>query len=217
MKVGSALQTRWDHLAEGLIKELKSRNFDAVYVKTGEEAKEYVLSQIPAGAFVASGGSATIDEIGLSDALLGRDDVKFTPRRFGDTPEEHQEFARQALLSDVYLSSVNAMAENGVFVNVDGSGNRVAAIAFGPKKVYLLVGMNKVVRSEEDALHRARYYAAPVNKTRLAAGGATPCTVTGKCADCKSPDSICSYIVTTRLCRPTARITVVLIGEELGF
>ncbi|MBQ5951846.1 MAG: lactate utilization protein [Lachnospiraceae bacterium] len=207
---------RSDRLGQQMVKALEARHFEAMYVKTGAEAKDFILSQVPSGAFVASGGSFTIDQIGLSDALMAREDVTYTPRRLGDTPEEHNEFARRALLSDIYLASVNAITEDGVFVNVDGTGNRIGAISFGPKKVYLIVGMNKVVRTEQDAYDRARYYAAPINRSRFDYGP-TPCTMTGKCGDCKSPDCICSYIVTTRLCRPIGRICVILVGESLGF
>ena len=118
-------------------------------------------------------------------------------------------------MCDTYLTGANAISEDGEIVNVDGNGNRVAAMTFGPKSVIVACGMNKVVKTAEDATSRARNTAAPVNAQRFDIR--TPCKTTGSCADCKSTDSICSYIVRTRLCKPAGRIKVVLVGEALGF
>jgi L-lactate utilization protein LutB len=132
------------------------------------------------------------------------------------SPQERTELMRKALLCDTFLASSNAVSEDGQLVNIDGFGNRVAAMCYGPKQVIVLAGMNKVAKTLVDAQVRARTIAAPCNIQRLAEAK-TPCSETGACADCRSPESICSYIVTTRLCRPAGRIKVILIGKDLGF
>ena len=120
-----------------------------------------------------------------------------------------------ALSADYFLTSANGVSEDGQLVNVDGNGNRVAAIVFGPKYVIVVAGMNKVVRTAEDAMVRARTVAAPLNQQRFLKN--TPCTLTGVCGDCKSPECICNQLLTTRNCRPAGRIKVILVGEELGY
>ena len=207
-------EMRNDLLGPLVVKALESRHYEAWYVKDREEARKKALELIPEGASVAYGGSKTAVEVGLIDALREGNYQLYDSQKAGDH-QEKMEIWRQSLLTDYYISSCNGMSEDGIFVNIDGNGNRVAAIAFGPKYVILLVGINKIVKTAEDAMNRARYYAAPINKQRFP--GETPCGVTGKCADCKSPVSVCSYLVTTRICRPAGRIKVILIGEELGF
>jgi L-lactate utilization protein LutB len=144
--------------------------------------------------------------------LIDRDAVKTVDERF--------DVMRRSLLSDVYITSVNAFSEDGQLVNVDGIGNRVAAMTFGPKNVIVIAGMNKVCRTAEDAVIRARTYAAPLNTQRISAQGTplqTPCVKTGSCADCKSDGCICSYIVTTRMSKVAGRIKVILVGQPLGY
>jgi L-lactate utilization protein LutB len=131
------------------------------------------------------------------------------------SPEERVEFMRQALLCDTYLTGTNAVTEDGQLVNVDGNGNRVAAMTFGPKQVIVVAGMNKIAKTLEDAAVRARTVAAPANMQRFPALK-TPCNETGACGDCVNQDSICTYIVRTRLCKPKGRIKVILIGKDLG-
>lgn len=211
------VKTRWNKMGQRLVKELEARHFEAFYAETKEEARKIALSYVKEGDLTGFGGSMSTAELGLPDGCreLGAEVIT---RGMGATPEEKDELARRAILADVYFAGVNAMAENGVFVNVDGTGNRVASIIYGPKKVVLIVGMNKVVRTEQDAWDRARFVAGPTNKQRFdKPGQETPCLVTGECGDCKSAGCICSYIVTTRNCRPARRITVILVGEELGF
>jgi len=130
--------------------------------------------------------------------------------------EERVALMRKALLCDVYLTSVNAISEDGVLVNVDSVGNRTAAIAFGPRRVIMIAGMNKVCKTVEDAEIRARTYAAPVNAVRLSLKK-TPCTLIGACGNCATDECICSVIVKTRICRAAGRITVILVGESLGY
>lgn len=159
------------------------------------------------------GGATSVKECGLYDAISNgeyefydRDKVK--PRRKrGDCTESIQ--------LGLFLGSVNAMSEDGVFINIDGNANRVAAYAYGPKHVLLIVGMNKVVKSEEDALHRARNEAAPINAQRF--GIDTPCSKNGSCFDCKSPQCICCQILTTRFSRVKGRFQIILVDENLGF
>ena len=202
-------------LAPKLIKALESRKFRAYYCADAAEAVEKALSLIPSGSTVSWGGSVTLKETGLIDrvyqggyTIIDRDQAKNTEERF--------DLMRKALLCDVYLTSVNAISEDGILVNVDNVGNRTAAITFGPKNVIAVVGMNKVCKTADDAEIRARTYAAPVNAARLALEK-TPCAVTGSCANCKSDECICSTIVKTRMCKIAGRVTVILVGEPLGY
>ena len=194
-------------------KALQSRFFEAYYCKTAEEAKEQALKLLPEGSSVSWGGSLTIREIGLVDAV-NAGNYTVIDRDTANSPEERNELMRQGLLCDTFLTSVNAISEEGEFVNIDGLGNRVAAITFGPNSVIAVVGMNKVCKTLEDAHIRARNYASPLNALRF--GLNTPCSTTGTCANCKGSDSICSIIVTTRLCKIPNRIKVILVGEPLG-
>jgi L-lactate utilization protein LutB len=140
--------------------------------------------------------------------LINRDAAK--------TPEEKADLQRQALLCDTFLSGTNALTEDGVLVNIDGNGNRVAAMCYGPRQVIIVTGINKVVKSLDDAVARARNLAAPLNAARFPSLK-TPCAANGACGNCRGADSICSQILVTRLCKPTGRIKVILIGEPLGF
>ena len=192
---------------------MKKRGFDAYYVSTAEEARAKALELIPEGSTVSWGGSVTIDQIGLKQAVIeggyeviNRDEAK--------TPEERTEFMRKGLTCDVFLMSANAVSEDGQMVNIDGNGNRVAALCFGPKEVIVIAGMNKVAGSLEEAYVRARRFAAPVNAQRF--DFETPCSKTGMCADCLSPQCICSQMVVTRR-TSSGRIKVILVGDDLGF
>jgi L-lactate utilization protein LutB len=206
---------RYELLAAQVVKNLESRHFEAYYCKNREEAAAKALSLIPAGSLVSWGGSLTIQEIALIDKVYAAG-FKVIDRDKAKSPEEKFELGRQALLSDCFLASANAIAEEGILVNVDGLGNRVAATIYGPKSVILVAGMNKIRPTLEDARSRARCYAAPVNARRVGVKN-TPCALTGSCGNCKSAESICSFIAETRLCRPAKRIKVILVGESLGF
>ena len=207
------IQMRNDKLGAKVVSNLKKRFFDAYYVRTRDEALELALRLIPEGDSVSWGGSMSAVEIGLTEALhagnyrvIDRDPL---------TGEARDEAMRQALLCDSYVCSTNAVSEDGCLVNIDRVGNRVAAMCFGPRNVVLIVGINKVAPTVEDAVVRARNYAAPVNAQRFP--GRTGCNVTGACENCLTEDCVCSYIVTTRICRPAGKIKVILVGEELGF
>ena len=197
-----------------VVKNLQGRGFDACYCKSGEEAREKALEWIKEGSSVAWGGSMTIRDIGLTEAV-NKGNYQAIDRDKAGTPEEKQKAAMDALSADYFLTSANGVSEDGQLVNVDGNGNRVAAIVFGPKYVIVVAGMNKVVRTAEDAMVRARTVAAPLNQQRFLKN--TPCTLTGVCGDCKSPECICNQLLTTRNCRPAGRIKVILVGEELGY
>ncbi len=205
---------RNEALGQRVVKALESRNMEAYYADTKEEALKKALELIPKGSTINMGGSASVREIGLTDAISS-DEYVFYDRDQAKTPEERNEIALKAFTCDWFLGSVNAISEDGVMVNIDGNANRVAAYAFGPKNVLLIVGMNKVVKTEEDAMHRARNEAAPINNQRF--GGNNPCVKNGSCFDCKSTDCICCQIMITRFSRIPKRFKVILVGEELGF
>ena len=173
-----------------------------------------MLELMEEGSSVTMGGSMSVRESGLLDAI-NAGNYEFYDRDQAATPEERQEIALKAFTCDWYLGSVNAMSENGVFVNIDGNANRVAAYAFGPKNVLLIVGMNKVVKSEEDAVQRARNEAAPINSQRF--GLETPCVKNGSCFDCKSSDCICCQVLVTRFSRIPKRFKIILVDDVLGF
>ena len=205
---------RNEKLGARVVAALESRNMEAYYVETKEEAVKKALELIPKGSSINMGGAASVKECGLYDAI-SNGEYEFYDRDKVKTPEEKEEIARKAFSSDYFLGSVNAMSEDGVFINIDGNANRVAAYAYGPKHVLLIVGMNKVVKSEEDALHRARNEAAPINAQRF--GIDTPCSKNGSCFDCKSSDCICCQVLVTRFSRIPKRFKIILVDDVLGF
>ncbi len=207
------MQLYYEKRAQTLVKNLKARHFDAVYCPTREDALREALRRIPAGATVGWGGAMSAAQIGLLDAVRQGDYVAID-RDTAPTKADFDTNTRKAISADVFISGANALALTGEMVNIDGLGNRVAAIIYGAKEVLVVAGMNKVCDTLEDALRRARTVAAPMNEQRFLKD--TPCSVTGICADCKSEDCICNHIVITRHCRPTGRIKFILVGEELG-
>ena len=202
---------RNDLLSTKIIEGLKSRNMSGYYAKTKEEALELALKLIPKGSSVTMGGAMSAHEIGLVDALQ-TPDYNFIDR---DKTEDKRAAMLAAYDADVFLSSANAMTDDGILINIDGNANRVSAIAQGPKKVIFIVGMNKVCPDVDSAMKRARNVAAPINAQRF--GLATPCAKTGKCMDCKSPDTICCQFLMTRYSRHEGRIHVILVDDNLGF
>lgn len=197
-----------------LVKNLRSRNFAAWYCASREEALEKALELIPEGASVGWGGALSAEQIGLIDAVR-KGPYKAIDRDTAKNPEERNAIMKQALLADVFLVGANALSMDGQMVSIDGNGNRLGAIVYGPDSVIVIAGMNKVVATVEDAVRRARTIAAPMNKQRFPI--ATPCEVTGSCADCKGDNCICNQILITRNSKPAQRIKVILVGEELGF
>ena len=200
---------------KSLISHLKRRNIEAYYCPTAKEAVSKVSSLINDGDTVTWGGSATVRDIGLPEFLKSRGTLNILDRDSVPTPEEKQQMYLQAFSADVYLTSANAISEDGVIVNIDGNGNRVAAITWGPKKVIFIIGINKVSPTIESALERARNIAAPVNAKRFDIK--TPCKTDGKCHNCNSADCICSYVHFLRNSRNQGRHVVVLVGENLGY
>ena len=182
-------------MQESIIKSLGQRNIEAYFADTKEEALKIALDIIPKGANVGNVGVESAKEIGLIDALK-EGDYAYIDRNGAKDADEKKAKEHEILADcDYFISSVNGMSENGVLVNIDGIGNRVAATIYGPDHVLFIVGMNKVVHSEQDAYDRAKYYAAPVNAQRF--GLSTPCGITGKCADCIMEQCICAQIVIT--------------------
>ena len=197
-------------LAQKVIKGLNSRNMTGHWAADKDEALRIALSLIPEGASVTMGGATSAIEIGLVDAVKNGS-YEFLDRAVGDP--------REALLrgygADVFLSGANAITEDGVLVNIDGNANRVSYICNGPRKVIMIVGMNKVCPDVDSAVKRARSVAAVTNAQRFPVD--TPCARTGACMDCKSPDTICCQFLITRFSRHADRIHVILCNDALGF
>ena len=202
---------RNDKLAEKIIAGLASRNMSGYYVHSKEEALNKALALIPEGSSVTKGGSMSVLEIGL-DKALREGNYSYCDRDAAADKRAAELFAYSA---DVYLGSTNAITEDGVLINIDGNSNRVSAYAYGPKKLILIVGMNKVVADVDAAMKRARNEAATINVQRF--GLNTPCSKTGACIDCKSPDTICCQFLITRFSRHKDRIHVILVNDNLGF
>ncbi len=200
-------------LAQRVIKGLEARNMTGYYAATKEEALQKALELIPEGTSISWGGSMSIAEIGLKQAVLDGNYEVFN--RDTAAPEERKAVERAAFGADWFLASANAVTEDGILVNIDGNSNRVACLAYGPEHVLFVVGMNKIARDLDAALSRARSEAAPVNAARFQ--GKTPCCATGACADCLSPDTICCQFLVTRYERHAGRYHIILVNDDLGF
>ncbi len=198
-------------LAQKVIQGLKSRNMTGYYAATKEEACKLALELIEEGSSVTMGGAMSAHEIGLVDKLK-EGNYNFIDR---DAYEDKRAAMLMAYDADFFISSANAITEDGVMINIDGNANRVSAIAQGPKKVIFIVGMNKVCDDVDGAMKRARNVAAPINAQRF--GLSTPCAKTGSCFNCKSPDTICCQFLITRFSRHEGRIHVILVNDNLGF
>ena len=198
-------------LAQKVIQGLKSRNMTGYYAATKEEACKLALELIEEGSSVTMGGAMSAHEIGLVDKLK-EGNYNFIDR---DAYEDKRAAMLMAYDADFFISSANAITEDGVMINIDGNANRVSAIAQGPKKVIFIVGMNKVCDDVDGAMKRARNVAAPINAQRF--GLSTPCAKTGSCFNCKSPYTICCQFLITRFSRHEGRIHVILVNDNLGF
>lgn len=198
-------------LAQKVIKGLESRNMNGYYAATKEEALKTALSLIPEGSSIAMGGAMSAHEIGLVDTVRAGN-YNFIDR---DAAQDKRTAMLAAYDADWFLSSANAITDDGILVNIDGNANRVSAICQGPKQILFIIGMNKVCADLDSALKRARNIAAPTNVQRF--GLNTPCAKTGKCLDCKSPDTICCQFLITRFSRHAGRIHVILVNDSLGF
>lgn len=205
---------QYDKAGAKVAEALNKRYFEAYYCSDRAAALEKILELIPQDHVVSWGGAATVDELGVKEALRQRGQAVID-RDTAKDAQERQQMLKQALTCDTFLMGSNAISADGQLVNIDGTGNRVAALCFGPTQVVVVAGMNKVAGDLDGAMRRAREVAAPMNAQRFPLK--TPCVASGLCGDCKGPDSICAQIVTTRLCKPAGRIKVVLVGEDLGF
>lgn len=207
-------EQRNELLAKTIIKNLQRRHIEGFYCPSGEEAVKKVSELIADGSTVTWGGTMTVRDLGIPEHLKSRGTLEVIDRDLAETLEERQAMYLRAFSADVYLSSANAISEDGVIVNIDGAGNRVAAITWGPKKVIFVIGLNKVTQTVEAALSRARGTASPINSARFDIK--TPCKADGVCHNCNSTECICNYVHFLRN-SPKGRHTVILVGENLGY
>lgn len=208
-------QTFYQTQAETMIQNLKKRRMEGYYCPTKEDAVKTAMSLTAAGTTVSFGGSVTLSETGILDALKSRADLRLIDRGMAKTPQEIKQAYRDSFSADTYFMSTNAITLDGHLVNVDGNGNRVAALIYGPDQVIIVTGMNKVTSTVEDAIQRVRNLASPPNCVRL--NKQTPCAATGKCGHCLGDDCICSQTVITRRSGIVGRIKVLFVGETLGY
>jgi hypothetical protein len=199
---------------ERTIYALKKNRFEALYVPDSKTALEEVMKRIPDRASVGIGGSLTLGQVGLLDALKNRKVSLIWPFVQAKTQEELHELIQESFSADVFLSGTNAVTEDGKLFNVDASGNRVGAMFIGPKKAIVVCGVNKIVKDLEAAEKRVREWVAPQNAKRL--NRKTPCVETGVCGDCSSPDRICNIYVTLAKKPARTEVVVILVGENLG-
>lgn len=199
---------------DGIIANLKKRNMEGYFYEDSASCVRAILDLIPDGSSISWGGSASVQESGMMDALKNGS-YELIDRSLAKTPEEQREIYGRTVMSDYYFMSTNAITYEGDLVNIDGNGNRVACLIHGPRHVIIIAGMNKVATTLEGAFERARTMACPPNAVRL--DKKTPCAATGKCGNCLSPDCFCNQIVVTRRSGHTGRIKVFLVAEDLGF
>jgi hypothetical protein len=201
-------------LANTIIENMKKKNLEGYYCATTKEAVEKALSLMPEGSSITWGGSVSIMESGLLDAVR-QGNYEIIDRDTATTPEDARMMYAKQVMADFYLMSSNAITMNGELVNIDGRSNRISCLCWGPQNVIVLAGMNKVTPDVESAIARVRNIAAPPNAVRLNKN--TPCSKTGKCGNCYSPECICSQVLVTRRSSTPNRIKVILVGEELGY
>lgn len=201
-------------LAPHIIKALESRNHEAYYADSAEAALAKALELIPEGSSIGWGGSMTTEAIGLNNAIKNGN-YKALDRDAVTDMDERNAIMRSHNAADYFLTSCNAMSEDGVMVNIDGVGNRVACLAYGPAYVIMVVGMNKIVKTFDDAMSRAKNIASPINAQRFDIK--TPCKQTGYCADCKSPNRICCSTLITSFSLKPWRFKIILVNDDLGF
>ena len=200
--------------SEGIIKQLEKRNMEGYFFEDSTSCVKAILEMMEDGSVVSWGGSESVKECGLMDAIH-QGNYQLIDRFSGKTPEEGRELYAKATLSDYYLMSTNAITLDGELVNIDGAGNRVACLIHGPKSVIIVAGMNKLVTDIPSGYDRIKNIASPANVQRLNKN--TPCYHTGRCGDCFSPDCICSQTVITRRSSVPGRIKVFLVAENLGY
>jgi hypothetical protein len=204
------IQWHRNTIGEAVVKALQKNDFAATYAPTSKEAVDKLLELIPQEASIGYGGSMTLDALGIVAKLTERGNPVLSPKKGDDIVAVR----RKHLSADVYLSGTNAVTLDGKLYNVDGTGNRVAAMTFGPEKVFIVVGINKVVKDLAEAESRVKIWAAPPNCKRL--GLANPCTQTRVCVDCQSPARICNVTLIMNKRPKKTDVHVIVIGEELG-
>lgn len=207
-------QTALSKQAEAIIRNLEKRNMEGYYFQSAADCTQAILQEMPKGSVIGWGGSESVKESGLMDAIHNGD-YELIDRAAAKTPEESRQIYARTVLADYYLMSTNAITLDGELINIDGNGNRVACLIHGPRHVILVVGMNKVVTDIESGVARIRNMASPANAIRLNRNLA--CAATGVCHDCLSPECFCNQIVITRRSMHMGRIKVYLVGEELGY
>lgn len=200
---------------EIVVENLKKNNFAVHVAENKEEGAQIVCSLIDEGATIGVGGSVTIDQLDILDGLEAEGHLIFNHNKAGLTPQQVLDFRRRELTCDVFLTSTNALTEKGELVNIDGVGNRVAALTFGPKRVVVATGINKIVADVHAGIARIGSVAAPLNNKRLKKD--MPCTKVGHCVDCQLPGRICNVTTITKKRPPLTDIHIVLIKEELGY
>jgi hypothetical protein len=211
------IDTSWYHQArmKTVAASLERRNAAAILMSDGKAATAQTLDMIPEGATVGLGGSLTVQQIGLLQTLRSGRYTLYDQYARGLSPDESLQMRRKGLLADYFVTGTNAVTLDGRLVNLDGSGNRVAALTFGPRKVIVVVGRNKIVGDVDEALTRVWNLAAPLNAVRLHRN--TPCTKTARCEDCSSPERICNHLLITERQTTPGRLTVILVDQDLGF
>ena len=207
-------QICYETTAQTILKNLEKRRMEGFYCATKEEAKKKALELMPKGSSIGWGGSMTLEEIGLMDAIK-KGDYEIFNREEAKTDEARKEVYAKIVNCDYFLMSTNTITLDGKLINIDGRANRISFLCYGPSHVLIVAGMNKVVSDVESGLKRVRDIASPANAIRLDKN--TPCAKTGRCADCLSPDCICAQTLVTRLSQNPDRIKVILVGEELGY
>ena len=204
----------FEKLAPNVIKNLEKRNMEGYYFEDSKSCVEAIMKMIPDGSTVSWGGSMTMNETGMMDALKASE-LNLIDRMSAKTPQESREIFAKTVLADYYFMSTNAITNDGILINIDGNANRVACLMHGPEHVLIVAGMNKVVEDVDSGIQRVGIHAAPANAARL--NTKTPCNALGHCGDCHSDDCMCCQVVITRHSRHKGRIKVILVGEELGF
>lgn len=207
-------QLAFQTAAEGIIKKLNSRNMEGYFFADSSSCVKAITDLIEDGSVISWGGSESIKECGLMDAIRSGN-YTLVDRLTASSPEESRELYVKAVLSDYYLMSTNAITYDGELINIDGNGNRVACLIHGPKNVILVVGMNKLVPDVESGYARVRNIASPANAKRLNRN--TPCFKIGKCGNCLADDCMCNQVVITRRSGIPGRIKVFFVAEELGY
>ncbi len=210
----SVLSDTYELTAQAVIRNLNRRNMEGYYCENSEQAVKKALELMPAGSSIAWGGSESVKECGLMDAIHNGD-YHIIDRMDAKTPEEQRQMYARIVLSDYFLMSSNAITLEGELVNIDGNGNRVAALVHGPQNIIIIAGMNKITADIESAYKRVKVNACPANAVRLKRN--IPCAVTGACGNCLADECFCNQIVITRRSGQKNRIKVILVGESLGF